>query len=252
VGAPVFTFRFSSDKPDALLSVRLCDIFPDGRSALITYGFLNLAHHASHEHPEALIPGQFYEASFALDQIAYRIPAGHRLRVAVATSSWPSVWPSPRQATVTLTEASLALPVRPAAQGDEWRFEAPEAAMPWQIENVRKAKSSRTTVREDNGTVKLTVFNDFGCNRDLEHGLESGSLTEEIWSIHPGNPLSARALIRWEQTLKRGDWSIRTETSSEMRSDATHFHVMGHVKAFEGDSIIFERSYADAIERKLI
>ena len=252
VGAPTFAFRFSWVQPDALVSVRLCDVFPDGRSAMITYGFLNLTHHASHEHPEALIPGMSYMASFPLDQIAYRIPAGHRLRVAVSTSSWPSVWPSPRQATVTLTEASLALPVRPAAQGDEWRFEAPESAKPWQIENVRKAKSSRTSERGEDGTVKLTVFNDFGCDRDLEHGLESGSLTEEIWSIHPGDPLSARADIRWEQTLKRSDWSIRTETSSEMRSDQTHFHVTGHVKAFEGDSIVFERTYTDAIERKLI
>lgn len=252
VGAPRLRFRFEADKQEALVSVRLCDVFPDGRSGLITYGFLNLAHHASHEFPEPLTPGKVYEAAFALDQIAYRIPAGHRLRVAVSTSSWPSVWPSPRQATVTLHDAVLALPVRPLAKGDEWRFETPEGAPAWQIENVRKAKSSRTTAHGEGGTVTLTVFNDFGCDRDLEHGLETGSLTEEVWSIHPDDPLSARAEIRWEQTLRRGDWSVRTETSSAMWSDATHFHLTGKVTAYEGDSVIFTRDYADSIERKLV
>ncbi len=252
VGAPDFMFAFSSDQPSALVSVRLCDVFPDGRSALITYGFLNLTHHASHEYPEALLPGKIYKASFTLDQIAYRIPAGHRLRVAVSTSSWPSIWPSPHQATVTLSGASLTLPVRPKAQHDEWRFETPEAASPWQVENIRKANSSRTTKRLADGTVTTTIFNDFGCDRDLEHGLESGSLTEEIWSIHPNDPLSARANIRWEQTLKRGDWSIRTETSSAMWSDETHFHLTGKVTAFEGNSILFEREYVDTIERLLL
>ncbi len=49
VGAPKLSVQFSSDQPSALLHVRLCDVLPDGRSALITHGFLNLAHHASHE-----------------------------------------------------------------------------------------------------------------------------------------------------------------------------------------------------------
>lgn len=252
VGAPEFRFAFSSDQPDALISVRLCDVFPDGRSALITYGFLNLAHHASHEHPEALVPGQTYSASFALDQIAYRIPAGHRLRVAVSTSSWPSLWPSPRRATVTLNQASLALPVRVLANGDEWTFVAPEAARAWRAETARKATSVRNTERHKDGTVVLTVSNDFGADRDLEHGLVSGSSALEIWTIHPDDPLSARAEISWTQTLERDGWSIRTETSSEMWSDATHFHVTGKVVAFEGEKIVFERAYRDTIERNCL
>ena len=249
VGAPEFRFRFSSDQPDALVSVRLCDVFADGRSALITYGFLNLTHHASHEQPDALVSGRVYEASFALDQIAYRIPAGHRLRVAVSTTSWPSVWPSPRQAMVTLAEASLTLPLRPLAKGNEWAFEAPESSAAWQVENVRKAVSNRKTERRGDGTVVLTVSNDFGADRDLEHRLVSGSATQEIWTIHPHDPLSARVDISWTQTLERGDWSIRTETRSAMWSDATHFHVTGKIVAYEGNTTVFARDYRDVIAR---
>ncbi|MGB8817118.1 MAG: CocE/NonD family hydrolase [Rhizobiaceae bacterium] len=252
VGAPKVSLRFSSDQPDALVCVRLCDLFPDGRSALITYGYLNLTHHASHEHPEPLQAGKLYGASLALDQIAYRIPAGHRLRVAISTASWPSVWPSPRKAKVTLSAASFDLPIRPTANGSEWTFAGPEAAPAWRVENIRRARSTRKTERMPDGAVVLKVFNDFGCDRALDHGLETGSHTEEIWSIQPDDPLSARAEIRWEQTSKRASWSTRTETTSEFWSDHNHFHMTGSVKAYEGAALVFERRYQDKIKRDCV
>jgi uncharacterized protein len=252
VGAPEFMFLFESDQPQALIAVRLCDVFPDGCSALITYGYLNLTHFASHETPEALEPGRVYEASFALDEIAYRIPAGHKLRVALATSSWPTLWPSPRQANVTLYEAQIAIPLRPLATGDEISFPEPEAATPWKTETVRPAKSTRISERLADGSLVLTIFNDFGADKDVAHGLISGSWTKEIWTIHSDDPLSARAEISWQQTLERGDWSVRTETHSTMVSDANWFYLTGRVEAFEGESLVFEREYEDKIERGLI
>lgn len=252
VGAPKLSIQFSSDQPSALLHVRLCDVLPDGRSALITHGFLNLAHHGSHENPQPLEPGKMYETSVTLDQIAYRIPSGHRLRVAISTSSWPSVWPSPRQATITLKQGTIGMPFRPLATGNETAFPEPEAAQPWKIENIRKAHSTRTVDRQADGTVVMTIFNDFGCDRDLEHDLETGSLTQEVWSIHPEDPLSAKATIRWEQTSRRGDWSVKTETSSVLTCDATHFHLEGHVRALEGNMVVFERGYSDHIARQLL
>ena len=250
--APVVSLHFSSDQPQALLHVRLCDVFPDGRSALITHGFLNLTHHGSHENPKPLAPDEVYEAHVVLDQIAYQIPAGHRLRVAVSTSSWPSVWPSPKQAAIRLTKGGMCIFFRPLSAGNECTFPEPEAAPVWRIENIRKAHSTRKTERKEDGTVVLTIFNDFGCDRDLEHGLETGSWTEEVWSIHPDDPLSAKATIRWEQTSRRGDWSVRTETMSELTSDLTHFHVNGSVRAFEGNAVVHERGYSDHIARNLI
>jgi uncharacterized protein len=254
VGAPQFSFEFACDQPQALIAVRLCEVFPDGRSALITYGYLNLTHHESHENPSALEAGRVYKASFALDQIAIRIPAGHQLRVSLASSSWPSLWPSPRQATITISQASISIPVRPTplVEGDEWTFEEAEGATPWRTESVRAAKSTRDSKRLSDGSLVLTVSNDFGADRDLEHGLVSGSSTVETWSIHPDDPLSASAEISWEQTLQRDDWSIRTETHSAMWSDEAYFFVTAQLKAYVGDALVFERAYEDKIERGLL
>ena len=47
VGHPVARLRVSADQPAASLSVKLCDVFPDGTSALVSRGSLDLAFRAA-------------------------------------------------------------------------------------------------------------------------------------------------------------------------------------------------------------
>ena len=42
------------DVPKVNLAARLCDVYPDGTSALMTYGVLNLSHRNRHEFAEGL------------------------------------------------------------------------------------------------------------------------------------------------------------------------------------------------------
>jgi hypothetical protein len=211
---------------------------------------LNLTHHRSHEFPAALTPGGTFTAKIVLDQIAYRIPAGHRLRVAISNSYWPMIWPSPEAASLLLTKATLTLPVRPLARADEVSFAPPEAATPWQIETLRPAKSERCVEHDHmTGVVTLIVSDDFGEVRDKEHGLVHGSTVRERWSIHPDDPSSARGEIDWTQSYARDGWSVRTETRSAMWSDAKSFHLSARIAAFEGDHLVFERDFGEAVPR---
>ena len=102
---------------------------------------------------------------------------------------------------------------------------------------------------QTNGTVRLDILDDFGEVRDLEHGLVSGSVARESWTIHPADPLSARGEAHWTQTLSRGEWAIRTEAFSRMRCDARNFHLTGRLLAYEGDSLVFERNFDELIAR---
>ena len=95
VGAPKIRLRISADKPQAQIAVRLNHVHPDGASTRITYGVLNLTHRDSHAEPAALFPGEIYDVGLDLDHIAYRVPKGHRLRVAISSAYWPLIWPSP-------------------------------------------------------------------------------------------------------------------------------------------------------------
>ena len=207
-----------------MVAVRLCDVQPDGASTRITYGVFNLCHRESHEFPKAVVPGETMEIVLRLDDIAYRMKPGNRLRVAVSSSYWPLVWPSPEPVTLTLHDGAIDLPVRASGEGDEWTFAEPEAATPWQVETLRKGSNSRTVDRDAaSGVVTLSIFDDFGEVRDLGHDLAVGGTAREVWTIDPADPLSAHGETQWTQTLSRGDWSVSTETFTEMYSDATTF-----------------------------
>ncbi|TGT37526.1 CocE/NonD family hydrolase [Mesorhizobium sp. M8A.F.Ca.ET.165.01.1.1] len=253
VGAPELEIQFASDRPQANIAVRLCDVHPDGASELISYGVLNLTHRKSHEFPEALVPGETVSARVVLDQCAYRVPAGHRLRVAVSTAYWPAIWPSPEPVRLTLSAASLSVPLRLLATGDEVVFGEPEGATPWATETVRPAKSERHVDRDEKtGIVTLSIADDFGEVRDLDHGLVNGSIARETWTIHPDDPLSASGKTHWTQTLSRNGWSVRTETWAQMRSDAQNFIVSARIEAYEGENLVFERDFDERVPRALV
>jgi predicted acyl esterase len=250
VGAAVLSVRLSADKPQANIVVRLCDVHRDGSSELISYGVLNLTHRGSHEFPQELVPGEEVTARVDLDQAAYRVPAGHRLRIAISTVYWPMIWPSPETARLDLVSATLTLPVRPFARGDEVAFARPEGAPPWRTEVVRSASSDRRIEHDHaSNAYTLKIADDFGEVRDLDHGLVSGHTVEERWTIHPDDPLSARAETHWTQTLSRGAWSVRTETFSTMHSDRENFHLTGRIEAYEGDTLVFARDFAESVPR---
>ncbi|MBT8409851.1 MAG: CocE/NonD family hydrolase [Alphaproteobacteria bacterium] len=250
VGAPVVRLRLASDTPVAQVAVRLCHVHPDGASTRITWGVLNLTHLAGHERSEPLEPGRVFEAKLTLDHIAYLLPQGHRLRVAVSSAYWPMIWPSPEPVTLTLTGGSLSLPLLPQDASD-WSFEGAEAAPALQQREIRPpGHVRRTEIDQQTGLVSLIVEDDFGLAENLEHGLISGSVARERWDIHPGDPLSARGRCHWTEELAREGWCVRTETTSQMWSDATHFHLRARLEAYDGDALIYARDVEDTIPRQ--
>jgi len=251
VGAPAIRLTLSADRPAAMVAVRLCDVQPDGASTRITYGVLNLCHRNGHEFPEAIKPGELMHVELQLDDIAYRVKAGNKVRVVISSTYWPLVWTSPEEATLTLHEGSLALPVRQASgERDEWEFTTPEAAPAWRIETLRESSNLRE-VEADPKTdlVTLTIVDDFGETRDLDHGLTVGGVARETWRIHPDDPLAAYGETHWTQTLSRDAWSVRTETFTKMSADKANFTLHGRIEAYEGETLVFERDFHETIPR---
>ena len=254
IGAPTIRLRLSADKPMAQLIVRLCDLRADGSSAFISLGVLNLTHRHSHATPQLLNPGEEFEVTIALDQVAYRIPAGSKLRIAISTCYWPLIWPAPERASVTLMAGSLALPHRQQlAERDEWVFEPPQSAPPWQHENLWPTASTREIIDDaETGAVTTLIENDFGEDRDLEHGLISGSKVTERWSIKPDDPLSAQGEIHWLQTTARDNWVIKTEAIATMHCDRDFFYLRASLQAWENGELVFKRGYDDQIARQYV
>src|SRR3954451_958470 len=114
VGQPRVRLRVSADAPAASLSVKLCDVFPDGTSALVSRGTLDLAYrdglHAPAE-PAALSLGTVYDVDVRLAACAYRLVPGQRLRLSVAGADWPNTVAPPAPVTLTVQSGSLELPL---------------------------------------------------------------------------------------------------------------------------------------------
>lgn len=255
VGKPAVDLEFSVDKPVAFVALRLNDVWPDGAVTRITYHLFNLTHRDGHEQPVPLEPGKRYRVRIGLDDIAWHMPHGHKLRLSISTQYWPMMWPAPEPVTLTVFtgKSRLEVPIRRAPSGEApLQMPPAEAATPLQQEELR-APSHARDVSEDpaTGTVTLTIVDDFGKFRNLEHGLVTGSVGRETHSVRPDDPSSARMTTHWTQELEREDWRVRTEASSEMTSTPTEFRLKARIEAYEDEKLVFEKEFDETIPRDL-
>lgn len=79
----------SSSARDTDFVARLVDVWPDGRSINIQEGALRARYRKSIAQPELLAPGKTAELDIDMRDIAWLLPAGHRLRLDIASSSFP-------------------------------------------------------------------------------------------------------------------------------------------------------------------
>jgi hypothetical protein len=85
----------STDVPDSDFFVRLCDVYPDGRSFNICEGVLRARYHRSYLEPDFLKPGKTYSLDIDLSSTSIVFNRGHKLRVDVTSSSVPGYDPNP-------------------------------------------------------------------------------------------------------------------------------------------------------------
>ena len=253
LGTATLRLRMTCDKPFAFIVARLCDVAPDGTSVRICHGMLNLRHRHSMEHPTPVPVGQAFDVRLTLDQMAYRLVAGHRLRVALSTTYWPFLWPSAEAATLTLLSGALDLPVHLGIAGDEWLPPAAEVATPWAHRIVQPPRAIRRIERDlINGQITLVVLDDTGLVENAQHGLVTGERMAERWSVYPDDPLSAEAFFDFSQSLARGAWAVRTMGWARMTATPDALIMTAHLEAWEGEAQVFARDWHSEVPRAQI
>jgi len=85
----------SSDCPDTDFTVKLTDVYPDGRSMLVTDGILRARFHESFKEEKFLEPGKVYEMNVDLWSTSLIFNKGHKIRVVVSSSNFPRFDPNP-------------------------------------------------------------------------------------------------------------------------------------------------------------
>jgi putative CocE/NonD family hydrolase len=80
----------SSSVKDTDFSVKLVDVAPDGTAINVQVGFLRARYREGRDKQVFMEPGEVYRVPVSLNDIAYYFEPGHRLRVQVTSSDFPS------------------------------------------------------------------------------------------------------------------------------------------------------------------
>jgi hypothetical protein len=255
LGTPAVELTLSVDRPVAFICVRLCDVALDGASTRVSYGILNLTHVVNGPaKPKRLVPGRQYKVRVPLIDTAYSFARGHRIRVAVSTTYWPLIWPSPEPVTLALVagKSVLELPVRPPRREDRTppRFKQAEAA-PGFTKTALEPGGRNRVIRSDLGkretVVEVTDFS--GRNRYDDIDLIAEARSTERYRIVEDEPLSCTAEVTWTWGFERGDWRIRTESRTHVSCTKKDFVIRARLEAYEGEARVFERDFEEKVPR---
>jgi hypothetical protein len=257
LGSSEVSLVITSDQPVAMVAARLSDVAEDDKATRVTYGLLNLTHRDSREHPSPLEPGQPYPVTVQLNDVAYRFPAGHRLRLSLSTSYWPLVWTPPQPVCLAIRTgvSSLKLPVRPLerAKEPEIQFPAPEGAPPPARLQLGTTKHNWRVIRDlARDESVLEVINDNGTVYFEDLDLEMQRKALEWYSTRSDDFNSVRGETLWERGFRRGDWSVKTITRTIMTSTPSHFILHAELDAFENHQRVFAENWDYEIPRDLV
>lgn len=89
VGPLALNVEVATSARDTDLVAKLVDVAPDGRALNIQSGVLRLRYRNGLLAPELARPGERYRVRVHMRDIAYLVPAGHRLRLQIAGSDFP-------------------------------------------------------------------------------------------------------------------------------------------------------------------
>jgi hypothetical protein len=84
-----------SDAPDTDFFVRLCDVYPDGRSFNLCEGMLRTRFRQGFDQEHFLTPGKIHALNIDCWSTSVIFNRGHRIRVHVTSSSAPGFDPNP-------------------------------------------------------------------------------------------------------------------------------------------------------------
>ena len=246
--------------PVATAVVRLTDVAPDGTSYQVSAGVLNLTHRHSSMEPEPLVPGQVEAIRVPLRTAGYRFAPGHRIRVSVASSYWPVLWPSPFPATFELhrgaaTPSRLVLPVIPPAGGpgdlDVPAFKTTPADLP-EVGGPYEEDPPVWRIEEDvlAGTTTVTIHG--GGGETLADGRHLYAAETLVLTASDRDPatasLNADVVYRWREVANE----VEIRARSTQSSTATDFDLSVDVQVDLDGERFFERRWHERIPRHLV
>jgi predicted acyl esterase len=247
LGRPVLELVVRSTHPVVFAAARLSEVLPDGISALVSRGILNLAHRESHAEPAPLVPGEEHGVRIELDATSWVFTAGNRIRLAIAGSGWPDAWPPPAAAELTVDPVRTRL-VLPHVAGP-----APVADPPDLVHVAGPAGGTAETAWR----IEHDVY-----RRETRVAVESESLAEletatvrrrdEVRAgVVPHDPARAFAESSTDVQVAWPEVTARAVARVELRSDAESFAFDLRLDVYENGAPLRTRRWESSRPRGL-
>ena len=271
LGLPVLELTVAVNSDAGNVAVRICDVFPDGKATLVTWGLLNLTHSKGHGDTSVtpLVPGERYKVKVTCLSTGYTVPKGHRLRVAVAPTYWPLLWPSRDPVTLAVTtgldsgpvsgihHTRLILPIYnlKAPSPDPVFFKPANPNVPVLPVDQIRPSAYRRHVETDVSSQRhcCVIKEDSGKTLLHETGTIFGSDFEARYTMEGEDPLSAKADIdyRKEYEYPEIEGGIQTEirTYSHMEADQQVFRFAHDLEIKVNGEMFFGKKWEKDIPR---
>lgn len=243
--------------PVAHVIVRLTDVAPDGTSAQVTVGVLNLTHRASHSAPAALDAETVYPVTVPMRATGYRFLPGHRIRLSVASAWWPVIWPSPYPGDNYLYRGAdypsrLLLPIVPAGGTADSVRELKETPPHLQEVGEEKGNTPLWQIIEDVLRQSVTVKAYGGGESILPNGIRI--FDSELLEMTAYHHDPARVLL-YNEVLYQLDevgYHFEVRTTGTTRSTENDFHIDIQLRVLLNGNPFFEKTWLESFPRQLL
>ncbi|MGH2521722.1 MAG: CocE/NonD family hydrolase [Anaerolineales bacterium] len=257
LGFPKATLHVSSSAEIAFFCVKISDVAPDGSSTLVSRGILNATHRKSHRDPEPLTPGETYELEIPLKVVSWVFKPGHRLRVSISSSDWPTIWPSPLPATNKIYHgrarpSRIILPVAGPSNSpiSNPQFQ-PAIALPPRAETRSERPIWRVAEDVVEGVSTVYVRD---CHRVRPVGEDFEVEEEQIVEAGASDAHPDRAYAKSLQRISMFQPAGRTDLFGRiaLRSTTTQLHVDVELRVRVDGEKFFDRQWVETIPRHFV
>jgi uncharacterized protein len=254
LGFPRAILHVSSSAETAFFSIKISDVAPDGSSTLVTRGILNATHRFSHRNPQPLTPDEVYELEIPLKVVSWVFQPDHRLRVSIASSDWPTVWPSPQPATnkIFRGRARPSHILLPVVSPPQKTLPTPEFLPALNLPPRALTQSERPIWRVTEDVVEgVAAVHVRDCHRVRPMGEDFEVEEEQTVEAAASDAHPERAHAKSMQRISMFQPDGRTDLTGRigLRSTATQLHVDVELRVTLDGKSFFQKQWIETIPR---
>jgi hypothetical protein len=254
IGFPKVRLRVAADAPLYQFTVRLEDVFPDGRVSLVSGALIHPADRESRLARKALVPGQPVMIAADIHFTTWRFQPGHIIRLAVGNAQFPMAWPTPYKGKTSLFTGpgvELDLPVTSSnpltARCSPPRPEPREESSQVKARNAMDGKAV-VDYNEAEGVTTYTT----GDDETFTIGDVSVKRHEKNrYTARDADPAHASYTALSEYAIDLPGRALRFDGQCNVTSDEKNFHIEVTRRLSENGKIVREKRWDKTIPRNL-